>query len=276
MSVTEPLPWLPATGTPLIAAMSTALPLEWCDTLPDVVIDPGRKRLETVGPQPVGRQELERREHAPVDAPAADVRAAAAVDLDARVAAARAPRAPPCPSAGSGRSSAPCRRGRRTGSCPWRGRSRSTRAASSRRGSASGRCAARRGRPGGSRTGRAARRVSDVLPMRPRIVPPMTFEPTFSCSQLDVLGLQAEVVDEVALERRRARHDAAVEDLVLAAGLPGRRALRARRRGAACATSAARSAPSATSLLDARATWRSCAACRRWRRCSAWGPSSGA
>ena len=42
-----------------------------------------------------------------------------------------------------------------TGSCPWRGRSPSPRAASSRRGSASGRSSARHGRPGGSRSGPA-------------------------------------------------------------------------------------------------------------------------
>jgi hypothetical protein len=37
ISVIEPLPWWPMIGMPLIAAMSTALPLEWCDTLPDAV-----------------------------------------------------------------------------------------------------------------------------------------------------------------------------------------------------------------------------------------------
>ena len=70
---------------------------------------------------------------------------------------------------------------RRTGSCPRRGRSRSTRAASSRRGSASGRCAGRRGRPGGSRSAGAGPCVAAWrLPMRPRIVPPMTRAPLCS------------------------------------------------------------------------------------------------
>ena len=69
------------------------------------------------------------------------------------------------------------RRRRRTGSCRRRGRSRSTRAASSRRGSASGRCAGRRGRPGGSRTAGAARGGSSFLPRRPRIVPATTRAP---------------------------------------------------------------------------------------------------
>jgi hypothetical protein len=36
-SVIEPLPWWPRIGVPLILAMSTALPLEWCETLPDAV-----------------------------------------------------------------------------------------------------------------------------------------------------------------------------------------------------------------------------------------------
>ena len=57
---------------------------------------------------------------------------------------------------------APRRRSRTARSCPWRGRPRSTRAASSRRGSASGRCAGRRGRPGGSRTAGAGRRVAGL------------------------------------------------------------------------------------------------------------------
>ena len=33
-SVIEPGPWLPSTGMPLIWAMSTALPEEWCEMLP--------------------------------------------------------------------------------------------------------------------------------------------------------------------------------------------------------------------------------------------------
>ena len=37
MSVIEPSPWWPRIGMPLIRAMSTALPVEWCETLPDEV-----------------------------------------------------------------------------------------------------------------------------------------------------------------------------------------------------------------------------------------------
>ena len=37
MSVIEPGPWWPRIGIPLIAAMSTALPEECSDTLPEVV-----------------------------------------------------------------------------------------------------------------------------------------------------------------------------------------------------------------------------------------------
>ena len=35
-SVIEPLPWLPRIGMPLIAAMSTAVPVVCSETLPDV------------------------------------------------------------------------------------------------------------------------------------------------------------------------------------------------------------------------------------------------
>ena len=37
MSVIEPGPWWPTIGMPLIAAMSTALPVECSETLPEVV-----------------------------------------------------------------------------------------------------------------------------------------------------------------------------------------------------------------------------------------------
>ena len=37
MSVIEPEPWWPRIGMPLILAMSTALPEEWWETLPDAV-----------------------------------------------------------------------------------------------------------------------------------------------------------------------------------------------------------------------------------------------
>ena len=36
-SVTPPGSWWPRIGTPLMAAMSTALPIEWYETLPEVV-----------------------------------------------------------------------------------------------------------------------------------------------------------------------------------------------------------------------------------------------
>ena len=36
-SVIEPGPWWPAIGMPLMAAMSTALPEEWWETLPEAV-----------------------------------------------------------------------------------------------------------------------------------------------------------------------------------------------------------------------------------------------
>ena len=87
MSVIEPLPWLPRIGMPLIFAMSTALPDEWCETLPRRGV--GRvAALQRGDRRPHARrgEELERGEHAPVDAAAADVAAAAAVDLDPRVA----------------------------------------------------------------------------------------------------------------------------------------------------------------------------------------------
>ena len=37
MSVIEPSPWWPRIGIPLIFAMSTALPVQWCETLPEAV-----------------------------------------------------------------------------------------------------------------------------------------------------------------------------------------------------------------------------------------------
>ncbi len=140
-SVIEPLPCVAGEIVmPLIAAMSTAVPVECSDTLPDVgqvavaAVQRGDRR-----PQAGGGEELERRQHAAVDLAGADVAAAALVDRRSAGCRARAARAPPCSSAGSGRSTGWRRRRRRTGSCPRRGRSRSTRAASSRRGSASGR-----------------------------------------------------------------------------------------------------------------------------------------
>ena len=86
MSVIEPEPWWPMIGIPLTAAMSTALPLECSDTLPDAVRNPWPHLSEvTVGLKPLTREELERREDAAVDLTELDVAAAAAVHLDPRI-----------------------------------------------------------------------------------------------------------------------------------------------------------------------------------------------
>ena len=122
----------------------------------------------------------EQREHAAVDLAGLDVVAAAGVDLDALVGQHAllehrlrqqqdlADREAVGVVAVAGRS------------CPTRGRSRSTRAASSRRGSASGRSTARRGRPGGSRSGRAAASPLVGVPTRPSTVLATTREPFLS------------------------------------------------------------------------------------------------
>ena len=74
-SVIEPAPWWPTIGTPLMAAMSTAVPVECSETLPEVgqvgvaAAQRGDGRLEARGDE-----ELERRQHAAVDLAAADVR----------------------------------------------------------------------------------------------------------------------------------------------------------------------------------------------------------
>ena len=103
--------------------------------------------------------------------------------------------------------------------CAWpSGRSRSTRAASSRRGSASGRSAGRRGRPGGSRSACAGRASGRVLPIRPRIVPPLTREPFLSG-----LGTKSRG------SRRRPSSTigpaSSTRELLVAAGRPGVRAV---------------------------------------------------
>ena len=52
-SVIEPLPWWPTIGMPLTIAMSTALPEECWDTLPDEVRKPWPHFIEvTVGLRP--------------------------------------------------------------------------------------------------------------------------------------------------------------------------------------------------------------------------------
>ena len=68
MSVIEPGPWWPRIGMPLIAAMSTALPEECSETLPErrqvavAAVQRADRRL-----QAAGGEELERRQHAAVD-----------------------------------------------------------------------------------------------------------------------------------------------------------------------------------------------------------------
>ena len=86
VSVIEPVPWWPRIGVPLIAAMSTALPELWCETLPALgVVAVAALERGDGGPQARRRQELERREHAAVDLAGADVVAAARVEVDVRV-----------------------------------------------------------------------------------------------------------------------------------------------------------------------------------------------
>ena len=71
---------------PLIRAMSTALPDECWETLPDVVRQPVAAAQRRHGRAHArGGEELERRQHAAVDLAGADVVAPAGVELDARV-----------------------------------------------------------------------------------------------------------------------------------------------------------------------------------------------
>ena len=105
-----------------------------------------------------GDEELERGQHAAVDRAGLDVLAAAVVDLDARVGEHALDQRLLAHQQDLADRRASRRRGRRTGSCPWRGRSRSTRAASSRRGSASGRS---RGAP--RPAGRISKRTNGCL-----------------------------------------------------------------------------------------------------------------
>ena len=86
MSVIEPGPWCPLMGMPLMAAMSTALPLECSEMLPEVVIrlcphSSARHR----GLQARGGEELQGGEDAAVDRPGPDVALAAVVDVDSRI-----------------------------------------------------------------------------------------------------------------------------------------------------------------------------------------------
>ena len=220
---------------PLIFAMSTALPDECWETLPErrqeavAALQRGDRRA-----QARGGEELERRQHAAVDLAGADVAGGRRSRPRCAGWRARAGPAPPCSSAGSGRSTAAWRPGRRTGSCRPRGRSRSTRAASSRRGSASGRCAGRRGRPGGSRTARAAalraRGLADAAEDRAGD----DARARAQALDADVLAVEAEDLREVALEARAAVDLAgALEVLLLAAGARRRWAAAGWRTGAA-------------------------------------------
>ena len=85
-SVSEPGPWLPRIGWPLISAMSTAPPVECWLTLPEVVRTEWPHLSEViVRPEAALGQVLEHRQDAAVDLAGLDVLAAALVDLEARV-----------------------------------------------------------------------------------------------------------------------------------------------------------------------------------------------
>src|SRR3954463_12066857 len=94
MSVIEPGPWWPRIGMPLMAAMSTAVPVECSLTLPDVVMRPWPHSSElTVGFRPLAARNssVARTRRAPAAPRAAapprrDAPPAAVVDLDVRAA----------------------------------------------------------------------------------------------------------------------------------------------------------------------------------------------
>ena len=86
VSVIEPAPWVEGEiGLPLMAAMSTALPEEWAETLPDAVVAVAAVQAGDGRLQAVGGEEDDHGEHAAVDDARLDVAAAAGVDLDALV-----------------------------------------------------------------------------------------------------------------------------------------------------------------------------------------------
>ena len=120
MSVIEPSPWWPRIGMPLIAAMSTALPEECSETLPDVGVvavaaaqradrrlQAATRRGTRASPARGGRS-----------TPARMSRRPQLVDVDARVGEHACAAAPPCSSAGSGRSTGCCASGPKNGFLP--------------------------------------------------------------------------------------------------------------------------------------------------------------
>ena len=201
MSVIDPLPWWPRIGVPLMAAMSTASP--------EVLGDVARRRQVAVaalerrhrGPQAAVGQELEHGQHAAVDLAALRMSLRPhVVDVDARVVEHALLQLLLGHQQDLADGRACGRPSRRTGSCPRRGRSPWTRAASSRRGSAWGRSAGAF-LPGGlDRELDVRATVWPVSPMRPRIVPAMTCEPCLQRLELDVLAVQAEDLGEVVRE----------------------------------------------------------------------------
>ena len=152
--------------------------------------------------------------------------------------------------------------------CRRRGRSRSTRAASSRRGSAWGRSAGRRLPAGRISKRRCEARRAVPAPMRPRMVPPMTRAPLRSGLATKSLGVEADEVVGGGLVGVGG-------ELLLAAGGAGARRARGWRTGASLATARRRAAAAG---LGGRGElgrpWRGggpwrCG--RRSRRGSAWG-----
>ena len=112
------------------------------------------------------------------------------------------------------------------------GRSRSTRAASSRRGSAWGRCAGRRGRPGGSRSAGAGRASACGRPRRPSMVPATTRAPFLSGLRTKSFGSRPTAADDhrVVGDQRELPSPPAAHRAAGATGWRTGAAWRARRR----------------------------------------------
>ena len=140
-------------------------------------------------------QVLEHRQDAAVDLAGGDVFAAAFVDVEALVG------EDPLLQRllGEQQDAGAAEVGGEAGSCPWRGRSPSPRAASSRRGSASGRSAARRVPAGRIEKLMWGSTPSAPPPIRASTVPAITFEPTL---RVPSAPLAAGAVDAVALGLR--------------------------------------------------------------------------
>jgi hypothetical protein len=176
--------------------------------------------------QAAGGEELERREDAAIDAPAADVALAAAVDLHARVlddALLELGLAHEQQLAdGRVLGVAAEERVLALGAVDRGGLEQlpavEDRLGVDARGAATGRADLEEHvRRLGLRRRRLADAAQDGAADDPR--------PDLELLERHVLGLEAEVLDEVALERGRLGHDLVLEQLVLAAGLPGGRAL---------------------------------------------------